>query len=406
MLSSAKSTGISGRTWRWSLCCAIALFGLTGSIAGKADIVRGHILVRIGGGEDVNDLSDDYGSSVDAAITGQRIYALHTPDGTDEVTFAEQLSGDPRVVYAVPDTTINLPDVHGTQFHLAFDAGPDPGDYVNQHAFQQIHIGSALTKTTGTGVIVAVLDTGASYDHPALAGHYIAGYNAIQPQNSPDDVADGLLNAAVGHGTMIAGIIVQVAPAAQILPVRVLDGDGNGTVLNVISGLDYAVNHGARIINMSFGATESSPALADALARTHDTGVLLIASAGNDGANQVNYPAAYRGVVAVTAIEETKHKSAYANFGPQIAVVAPGTGIRSTYIDQGYATWSGTSFSAPFVSAEAALVLSLRLDGESDDIKERVRETAHSVDKLNPQWAGMLGHGLIDVEAAVIDKDD
>jgi len=406
MLKETKRSSICGRIWQWNLCLAILLFCITLVIGANADIVRGHVLVRIGAGEDIEALDDDYGTKTDAVVSSLGLYAVHTPAYTDEETFAELLNMDPRVVYSALDTTIELPDVHGTQFHLAFDAGPDPGDYTDQLALQQIHIGNALSKTTGAGVIVAVLDTGASFNHPALQSHYLLGYNAIHPGATAEEAADGMLNLAVGHGTMVAGIIAEVAPGAQILPIRVLNGDGNGTVLGVLRGLDYAISRGAHVINMSFGASENSPALEDGLATLHDEGVILVAAAGNDNAKRVNYPAAYRHVIAVTSIEGTKHKSSYANFGKEIAVGAPGTGIRSTYINNGYACWSGTSFSTSFVSAEAALVRSLYLHLETDEIKGRVRDTAHSVDKLNPHLKGLLGHGLIDVEDAVLHWDD
>src|SRR5205823_4808057 len=142
----------------------------------------------------------------------------------------------------------------GKQRHFAFDKGPDPGLYINQQAYQQVDLGNAQSVATGAGVVVAVLDTGATFTHPALSAHYILGYNAINPGTEPADVPDGLFNAAVGHGTMVAGILARIAPGAQIMPIRVLDADGMGTMLNVARGVHWAVTHGAKVINMSFSA--------------------------------------------------------------------------------------------------------------------------------------------------------
>jgi subtilisin family serine protease len=248
---------------------------------------------------------------------------------------------------------------------------------------------------------VAVLDTGAALNHPALIGHFLPGYNAIYPALPPNDVPDGAANNEVGHGTMVAGIIARLAPQAQIMPVRVLNGDGAGTILNVVKGIQYAIANGAQVINMSFSSSVNSSALNDALDSAEIAGVVLVASAGNENVHIPGTIAAGRGILAVGAVEADNTKSPYSNYGSFIDVVAPGSGIRSTFWDGGYASWSGTSFAAPFVTAEAVLMLSNQPWLTSDVVITVIRKTARSVDGYNPAYKGLLGRGIIDVEAAV-----
>jgi subtilisin family serine protease len=250
-------------------------------------------------------------------------------------------------------------------------------------------------------VVVAILDTGANLCHVALRSHFIKGYNAIDSAQPPLDLPNGTTNIGAGHGTFIAGIVAQMAPEAMIMPVKVLDSEGVGTLFNVVEGLHYAVNHGARVINMSFGSPKDLPALADAVQEAKDAGIVLVASAGNTGCAEYHYPAAYAGVMAVSAVDEGNVKPAFANFGDHIFVVAPGTNIRSTYWTGGYATWSGTSFSAPFVTGQVALLLGMNPGLDRDSVHELIRGTAVDITDINPDFKGLLGNGIIDVQAAI-----
>ena len=254
---------------------------------------------------------------------------------------------------------------------------------------------------TGKGVVVAVLDTGATFTHPDLKDHYLPGYNAIHPELPPSEAADGIANYEVGHGTMVAGIIARLAPKAMIMPVRVLNGDGSGTLFDLVKGVDYAVSHGANVISMSFGVSVNSSALNEALDAAELAGIVLVASAGNDNSSNAISPTVSRGTISVAALEADNKKAPYSNFGSFVRVSAPGSNIRSTYSDGGYASWSGTSFAAPFVSAEAALILSAKPTLTSEGVTSIIRGTAHSVDNANPAYRGKLGNGVIDITSAV-----
>ena len=184
------------------------------------------------------------------------------------------------------------------------------------------------------------------------------------------------------------------------MPIRVLNGDGIGSVENLISGVAYAVSHNARIINMSFGCTVKSSALNDVLDSAEAAGIVLVASAGNDNSSFATAPTVSRGTISVAALEADNTKSPYSDFGSFVSVSAPGT-VQSTYWGEIYATWSGTSFSAPFVSAEAALILSVKSTITGDQARTLIRNTCTSVDIQNPSYRGKLGRGIIDIEKAV-----
>jgi Subtilisin-like serine proteases len=171
--------------------------------------------------------------------------------------------------------------------------------------------------------------------------------------------------------------------------------------MNVAKGLHYGVKAGARVVTMSFGSLRLTEAMEDVIDEARNAQVVMVAAAGNDGTNQMQYPALRSGVMAVTSVEANDIKSTYSSYGSAIQVVSPGTGIRSTYINGGYATWSGTSFSVPFVAAEAALIVSRYPTLDASKVSDSIRSTAHTVDNVNPLYSGQLGKGLIDVEAGV-----
>ncbi len=397
---------------RFQILPAVALTLLTmfGTRAHADNIVTGHVLVRVATGVDIRVLAASYNTTAQDQVPGTDLYSVATPRNTSEAQFAATLSKDKRVLYAEPDQLIVSPEVGGSPFHLAFDFTPQPKTYVNSASYTQVNLGQAdflkqingkSPLATGYGVVIAVLDTGATYTHPDLQGHYLPGYNALAPNTLPWDIADGATNAEVGHGTMVAGLIARLAPQAAILPIRVLNGDGTGTLLNLVKGIHYANTHGARIINMSFGCSVKSGSLNDALDESEAAGIVLVAAAGNNNLNQVIAPTVSRGTIAVAALEADNTKSPYSNYGSFVRVSAPGSNIRSAYVDGGYATWSGTSFAAPFIAAEAALILSVSPSLNAGQVQDYIRATARSVDNQNKPYKGQLGKGIIDIEAAV-----
>ncbi len=376
--------------------------------------VSGHVLVRLQAGQDVTAFASSYGATVLDGIPDLSIYSLSLPGGYTEDQAATLFSGDSRVVWSETDDEISSPELHGKQYHYAFDGTATPGSYQTlgdctedgtpdiQTPYAQANVGSANSLSTGAGVIVAVLDTGATFNHPALANNYLPGYNVLNPGQLPWDLPDGVTNTAAGHGTMVAGIIARIAPGAMILPVRVMNGDGVASMLNVAKGLHYAVKAGARVVNMSLGTTRLSDAMIDVIDEARNAQVVMVAAAGNDGSNQILYPALRAGVIAVASVDSNETKSSFSDYGSAIWVSAPGNAIRSTFYDGGFADWSGTSFAAPFVSAEAALIVARMPRWSAGNVAGDIGGTAHNIDTFNPLYHGQLGKGIIDVQAAVI----
>ncbi|MEU6227583.1 S8 family serine peptidase [Streptomyces sp. NPDC047042] len=214
----------------------------------------------------------------------------------------------------------------------------------------------------GAGVTVAVVDSGVSARHPDLAGRVLPGTDITH------QAADGRIDiAADSHGTSVAGVVaatgtaphgmVGLAPASVILPVRI-SGDGTSDPLALAQGIVYAARHGAGVINISMTTQVADPQLRDAVAYAVAHDIVVVAAAGNNGraGNQITYPAGFPGVVAVSGTTRDGSFWPLSESGSYISVAAPADGIYSTKNSGGYLTADGTSYSAPYVSATAALL--------------------------------------------------
>ena len=250
-----------------------------------------------------------------------------------------------------------------------FDIPPNDPDYDRQWALPHIQAEQAWREMGDLQpVTVAVIDTGVCMNHEDLEGRVLSGgYDFVDNDDDPEDV--------FGHGCSVAGIIAAntdnaigiagFAPNSAILPVRVLGPSGSGSMADVAAGIVYAADHGADIINLSLGSMVGSQVTKDAVEYAMDKGVTVIASAGNSGGSLPGYPARYEGVAAVGAIDSNGARSSFSNKGGDIW--APGRDVHTIYLDNGYKALNGTSFSAPYVAAMAAVLQGmgeqLHLDG-------------------------------------------
>ena len=250
-----------------------------------------------------------------------------------------------------------------------FDIPPNDPDYDRQWALPHIQAESAWQELDELSpVTVAVIDTGVCMNHEDLVGRVLDnGYDFVDNDDDPEDV--------FGHGCSVAGIIAAnidnglgiagFAPNASILPVRVLGPSGSGSMADVAAGIVYAADEGADIINLSLGSAIGSQVTKDAVDHAVEKGVTIIASAGNSSGTLPGYPARYENVVAVGAIDPNGARSSFSNKGGDIW--APGRDVHTIYLDNGYKALNGTSFSAPYVAAMAAVLegmdRQLHLDG-------------------------------------------
>ena len=254
----------------------------------------------------------------------------------------------------------------------------------------------------GEGVIVALLDTGVDTAHPDLAANIIGGWNFVDDNDNITDLD--------GHGTMVCGVVAAVAnngigvagvaPNVTIMPLKVLSESG-GTLFDLSSAITYAANHGANVIGMSLGGNSSRipMALESAINYAYQKGCVLVAAAGNDGSNELFYPAAYDNVIAVSAIDENNTKASFSNYGDYIDFCAPGVNILTTWTNGTYAYGSGTSFAAPFVTGVVALMLSKYPSLAPENVTATLR--AEAEDLGDAGWDQFYGWGLVDAYAAV-----
>ncbi|MCX6049808.1 MAG: S8 family serine peptidase [Chloroflexi bacterium] len=336
-------------------------------------------------------------------LASGNIYLFTTPDSVEEDR-TRQMAADPDVIWAELNFVGRIPT--GNPARVFHWGGTDPSGYVNQNAFSQVDLAAGLARYQGQGSIVAVLDTGVDLTHPSLLGHLVSGRDMVADDDIPQDEGDGL---GWGHGTHIAGVIAQIAPASQIMPVRVLDSNGRGNTFTLAYAVEWAVNHGANVINLSLGTDADSRVLHEAIDNALLHNVVVVAAAGNDNSNAKRYPVGYAGVIGVTAVDGANVKADFANYGATwVDIAAPGVGITSTIITaqgSGYASWSGTSMATSFVSGAAALARQKFPLANPLTITQVLRATARNIDVLNPAYVGQVG-GILDIGAALAATPD
>ena len=311
------------------------------------------------------------------------------------------------------------------------------GPYVNQPVVTLVGIDKAQALATGRRALVATIDTGADFLHPALRGALLPGTDLTGQNGIGDEsldltgaaaqefdqettpildgggsiilnqettpildfdqettpILDSVLPPALGHGTMVAGLIHLVAPNAMIMPVKAFDANGSATMSQVIAGIYFAVKRGADVINMSFSSQQSSDELKKAIAYAVSNGVICVASVGNDGSDVSVYPAAYDSIIGVGSTNNLDARSSFSNYGSTADLAAPGEGLITTYPRNRYAAAWGTSLSTPLVAGAAALLIDL-------NGKLSIGAAATDLSQAVPVGQG-LGAGRLDIVKAL-----
>ncbi len=280
-------------------------------------------------------------------------------------------------------------------------AVPNDPSYGSQWHLPKIQSSQAWSITTGAAsVIVAVIDSGVNAAHPDLAPKLMPGWNFVKGTADTSDV--------LGHGTAVAGTVAAASNnrigiagvnwASRLLPLTVVDDEDFATYSNIAAAIQYAADHGARVINVSIGGPASSVTLQNAVDYAWKKGAMLFASAMNDYAATPNYPAACARVVAVSATDSSDRLASFSNYGNWITLAAPGTNILTT-TGGGYGYWSGTSFSSPIVAGVAALCLAVNPALTNADVISILEKTA---DDLGPAGRdNSFGWGRINAYRAV-----
>jgi thermitase len=294
----------------------------------------------------------------------------------------------------------------------------------NTAKWNQIRLQQAqdIATNLGAGIKVAVIDSGVDLAHPGLKGGFVAAdqmWDYVGNDAVPNEV--GVLGiGAYGHGTNVASIILQIAPKAKIMPIRVLGPDGSGDVLNVASAITFAVNKGAKVINLSLGSSVASAAVTNAINAATSKGVYVISSSGNEGIQQITYPATQASAdtttagkfsVSVGSVNSLDEKSTFSTYGLTLEMVAPGEVVYGPVPGNRLGAWSGTSMAAPMISGTIALALAQTLYTPRSLLTDMLESRAGNIYQggLNAAYEDsanniqLLGEGRLDVEHFIYD---
>jgi subtilisin family serine protease len=319
------------------------------------------------------------GVTLERAIPKIRAYMVGVaPDRRQEALDA--LRASPAVANAGREVLVS-----------ALDTTPDDTDWPRQAGLRLVGFPKAWDVTRGSNrVVVAVLDTGVDGTQADLRGALLPGYDFV---NSDPDPADD-----EGHGSAVAGIIAARADNHQgvagicwtcsIMPVKVLDGHGSGDETVIAAAIVWAVDHGARVINLILGDPDTTQALGDAIAYAVARRAVVVGAAGNSGVSVPFYPAADPNAIGVAGTTATDQLYPWSNFGPWVGVAAPGCNI-APVLTGGYGPFCGTSSATPVVSGLAALVLSVDPNAAAADVRQALARSAVPL-------PGVVQYGRID----------
>ncbi len=355
------------------------------------------LVIKLLPGYDIDSINATYGTFTKGHQIETDVYLLRVPAGKDVELLAAEISAEPGVSYCTPNYYMSAPE--GLQRSSPFLDQNVKGDVESQPAAATLQLPAAQEYTDGSDVTVAVIDGGVDLTHPWLLsqpGSIISSWDYIDNDSVANDELGG---SCSGHGTFVAGIIRLTAPNAAIRVYRVLDTAGLGDGYSISSAVLRALGDSCQVINLSLGMSGIHDGLDEALKLARQQDVLVVASAGNDSTDLAAvfpFPASREYCLAVAAVDSVNYKADFSNFGLKVDLCAPGTWIYAPYPDSMYAWWDGTSFSAPFVTGLAALAKSLGDTLSMVRIDTLLRQMASNVDSLNPEYAGLLGSGLID----------
>ena len=398
------------------------------------------VIVQLGPLGNITSVLRVLGGSLLDSIPGTNIYLVNLPNLPIVSPLLKTLLG---IVSIEVDKIIAVPG-RGQMGILTVGNTAAADWYRSQPELQRIRAASAHSFSRGRGIVVADLNSIVDYSHPALRGHLTSGYDLAgaragyagmlnqseasfldqseasfldqssasfldqssasfldQSEASFLDQSEASFldggNPAHGHGTLCAAIIAAVAPESMIMPLRVFDDSGNADVFSIAKAIHHAVRNGAQVINLSFGMAEQYGAVQNALAYAAQRNVVVVASAGNANTSTPQFPASVSTVIAVAAVDLLDKKASFSNFGSSVFVDAPGVNIISAYPGGRYAMVSGTSYSAPMVAGEAALIMSVK----NGSAKSIIGSATVNIDAQNPSYTGKLGRGRIDILEAV-----
>jgi subtilisin family serine protease len=386
--------------------CQGPFFSLDASATPAPAIDLGTVLTPGGAGE----LARQLVGAVAGLVQDLRIPLVTTElvGGRPRITTTAVASPDEAA--AVADERAADGDLVGVEVAQRYEVATNDPYFAQQWAFTRLDFPTAWNTHFGQGVRVAVIDSGVQADHPDLAGHVAPGYQFLSSNDGQFTYyGSGGTTDPVGHGTHVAGIVAAstgngigiagAAPGAEILPVTALCGDGGGWDSDIANAVIWAVDNGARVINMSMSGPDSL-AVAFAIQYARDRDVVVVAAAGNSGpGTATEFPAAYPTVIAVGATDSANSVAGFSTRGPQVDLAAPGVDVLSTWTGSSYVYDTGTSMAAPHVAAAAALVRGAHPDYGAASVCLQLVRTALDIGPPGDDDAS--GWGLVRPDRAV-----
>ncbi len=331
----------------------------------------------------------------------RQTYRLKINANTDIEKLIERLKNDPSV---------ELVERVALRKTIAV---PTDTSYVKQYHLNKIKAAEAWDVNPGTAVIkVAVVDNAIEINHPDLIDNMLPGFDL-----GDNDADASPPNASFSHGTHVAGIVAAttnnvrgIASASnnrvKVIPIKATPNSGNPDGIYFgFEGIVWAVDNGADIVSLSWGGGGFSQSEQDVIDYAYENGVMVIAAAGNENNNLLQYPAAYAHVVSVASLDSTDSRSSFSSYGNTVDIAAPGRGILSTIPFNSYAYFNGTSMATPLVASCAGYLLSCFPTLTIDSLESLIKSTADNIDAQNPAFVGQLGAGRINLLKAVACKE-
>ncbi len=386
---------------RLTLILLLCLFILPVYVQAAGIFVDSQVVCRVRPGADPDTVAATVEALVSSEIESARTYLFKYRSPTPVDSVVRLLIENPDVLDAHPNFLIHInldqvsqPFVDGDQTNQAFVDGVSPARYFEQYAEGNLLIDSAHLINRGEGTVIAIIDGGCDNTNPVFENRIDdASFDFVEIDYEPW-VNSGTTG---NHGTFVAGIAARSAPDASLMIVRCFSYTGAGTSFDIAHGIYYAAEHGADVINMSFGMDQYNSTIAEAIETAYyQYGVVMAAAAGNSGVEFERFPASHPCVLNVAAVDSADLKTDFSNFGFTVAVAAPGENIYSSLAGGNvWGWWSGTSFSTPFVAGVAALEKSLHPDANPGVIMEMILRGSDNIADINPAYALLLGEGRV-----------
>lgn len=395
------------------VCVGLCVLGSAADASRKPDRYKaGEVLVKFKPGARAKEVIAAHRATVREVVPRIDVYCLRLPAGLSVAKAVDRLSRNPNVVFAGPNHIVYATVFPNDEWFDLFQ-----WSLYNLDGRHDIHAPEAWNLSTGsTNTIIAIVDSGIESSHPDLADKVIAGYNAIDGTTDTED--DHM------HGTFVAGIaaastnnyegMAGVDWQAKLMPVKVISASGEGEEIDAAEGIIWAVDHGAQIINLSFGTYLDVPALEAAVNEAWAAGSVVVCASGNDDLDDAvspHYPSYYPAAISVGATNEYDHRCTAAdwglggsNYGDSLDVMAPGNWIFSTVPTwyswlMPYDLGSGTSASAPFVSGLAGLVWAAHPEWSNQQVRDQIEQTCDDIGSTG--WDRYTGWGRINAYRAL-----